>query len=149
MWQHKNHHHIRSNKSSNEFTIERYTEDKPSIQPGTLYRWGNWFAYQETHVVVPLITFSGNFATFFGNNFLFLQCFLIRKLLLDEVILPSTKFSEPRNTELKCQNRGSTELFLKKTGGFSIKKLNILPLPRWKSRPSVEKFKILQRFLTN
>ena len=40
-------------------------------------------------IVVPLITFFGNFATFFGNNFLLLQRFLIRKLLLDEVILPS------------------------------------------------------------
>ena len=31
-------------------------------------------------IVVPLITFFGNFATFFGNNFLLLQRFLIRKL---------------------------------------------------------------------
>ena len=30
LWQHKDHHHITSNKK--EFTIERYIEDKPSIQ---------------------------------------------------------------------------------------------------------------------
>ena len=40
-------------------------------------------------IVIPLITFFGYFATFFGNNFLLLQRFLIKKLLLDEVILPS------------------------------------------------------------
>ena len=40
-------------------------------------------------ILIPLITFFGNFATFFGNNFLLLQCFLIWKLLLDEVIFPS------------------------------------------------------------
>ena len=40
-------------------------------------------------IVVLLITFFGNFATFFGNNFLLSQGFLIRKLLLDEVILLS------------------------------------------------------------
>ena len=40
-------------------------------------------------ILVPLITFFGNFAMFFGNNFLLLQHFLIRKLLLDKVILPS------------------------------------------------------------
>ena len=40
-------------------------------------------------ILIPIITFLGNFATFFGNNFLLLQRFLIRKLLLDEVILPS------------------------------------------------------------
>ena len=40
-------------------------------------------------IVVPLITFFGNFATFFGNNFLLLQRFHIKKLLLDKVILPS------------------------------------------------------------
>ena len=40
-------------------------------------------------ILIPIITFFGNFATFFGNNFLLLQRFLIRKLLLDEVILPS------------------------------------------------------------
>ena len=77
-------------------------------------------------IPISLITFFGNFAAFFGNNFLLLQRFLIRGLLLDEVILPSR---QPRNTELKCQNRGMTELFLKKTGDFSIKNLNILSLP--------------------
>ena len=41
-------------------------------------------------ILVPLITFFGHFAIYFGNNFRFLQCFLIRKLLLDEVILPSS-----------------------------------------------------------
>ena len=42
-------------------------------------------------ILVPLITFFGNFATFFGYNFLLLQRFLIsiRKLLLDKVILLS------------------------------------------------------------
>ena len=40
-------------------------------------------------ILIPLITFFTNFANFFGNNFLFLQRFLIRKLLLDKVILPS------------------------------------------------------------
>ena len=40
-------------------------------------------------IFIPLITFFGDFANFFGNNFLLLQRFLIKKLLLDEVILPS------------------------------------------------------------
>ena len=40
-------------------------------------------------ILIPLITFFSNFANFFGNNFFLLQCFLIRKLLPDEVILPS------------------------------------------------------------
>ena len=39
--------------------------------------------------VMSLITFSSNFATFFGNNFLLPQYSLIGKTLLDEVILPS------------------------------------------------------------
>ena len=39
-------------------------------------------------ILIPLITFFGDFATFFGNNFLLLQRFLIKKLLLEEVILP-------------------------------------------------------------
>lgn len=40
-------------------------------------------------ILIPLITFFRNFGTFFGNNFLLLQRFLIRELLLDKAILPS------------------------------------------------------------
>ena len=69
--------------------------------------------------LIPLITFFGNFATLFGNNFLLLQHFLIRKLLLDKVILPSC---QPQNSEFKCHDESFTELFLKKMGDFSILK---------------------------
>ena len=54
---------------------------------------------------IPLITFFGNFATFFGNNFVLSQRSLIGKTLLNEVILP-------RNTEFKCRKWGFTELCL-------------------------------------
>ena len=40
-------------------------------------------------ILIPLIIFFRDFATFFGNNFVLLQPFLIKKLLLDEVILSS------------------------------------------------------------
>ena len=50
-------------------------------------RLGNWFPRKL--ILIPLTTFFGNFATFFGNNLLLLQHFLTRKLLRDKVILPS------------------------------------------------------------
>ena len=79
-------------------------------------------------IVIPLITFSSNFATFFGNSFLLPQYSLIGNTLLDEVILPSHL---PQNTELKYQNGGLMKLSLKNTGGFSIKKyVNMFPLPQ-------------------
>ena len=92
-----------------------------------MYQSGNWFPYRNL-TLIPLITFFGDLATFFGNNFLLLQRFLIRRVLLDEVIRNYGN-TEYGNTELKCQNGGLTELFLKKTGDFSIKNLNILALP--------------------
>ena len=49
-------------------------------QSGTLYQSGNFFPIRKL-ILIPLITF-------FGNNFLLFLPFLIRKLLLDEVILP-------------------------------------------------------------
>ena len=49
-------------------------------QSGTLYQLGNFFPIRKL-ILIPLITF-------FGNNFLLFLPFLIRKLLLDEVILP-------------------------------------------------------------
>ena len=60
-----------------------------TVRNTVYHQSGNWFPYQETHPDTSHYLF-GDFTTFFGNNFLLLQCFLIRKLLLDKVILPSS-----------------------------------------------------------
>ena len=68
-------------------------------------------------IAIPLNTFFGIFVTFFGNNCTFLQCLLIRKLLLDEAILLS---HEPQNIEFICCNRGFMGVFHKTMGKFLI-----------------------------
>ena len=75
--------------------------------------------------LIPLITFFGNFATFFGNNFLLLQRFLANQ----ETWRGNFAFPPAGNKEIKYQDGGLTEFFLRKTGDILIKNLNILPLP--------------------
>ena len=119
--------------------------------------WGDWvqalFCSQEHYtdrvtgfpfrklILVPLITFFGNFATFFGNNFL---------LLLDEVILPSIPAShEIQKSNPKRQTGVWWNSFSKRRGTLRLKTW-VSSLYLYKTfPPCVEKFKILWRFLRN